>query len=78
MPALKKGYSKVLIYDYVVPDKGAPYSLTGLDWELMNFLASTERTESQWRSLIESAGLKITGIWSHPQFDQSVIETELP
>jgi hypothetical protein len=47
--------------------------------ELMSCLGATERTESQWRSLIESADLKVvTGIWSHPQFDQSLIEVELP
>jgi hypothetical protein len=78
LPALEKGYSKILINDYVVPDKGAPYPLTSLDWELMSCLGATERTESQWRSLIESADLKVTGIWSHPQFDQSLIEVELP
>jgi hypothetical protein len=46
--------------------------------ELMSCLGATERTESQWRSLIESADLKVTGIWSHPQFYQSLIEVELP
>ena len=78
MPALEKGYSKVLINDHVVPDKGAPYYMTGLDWEMMTFLAAVERTELQSRTLIESAGLKVTGIWDHPQSDQSLIEAELP
>ena len=40
-------YSKVLISDHAVPDKGAPYILASLDWEPMNYLAAAERTKSQ-------------------------------
>jgi hypothetical protein len=47
LPALEKRHSEVLINDYVVPDKGAPYILASLDWEPMNYLAAAERTKSQ-------------------------------
>lgn len=87
LPALEPGYSKILINDWVVPDKGAPYPLTALDWELMTFLSAIERTEAHWRELIEAVHgeglggvkgtLKVTGIWHATQYDQSVIEVEL-
>lgn len=45
--AMGKGYSKLLIKDVMLPDKGAHWLMTGLGIELMRFLAGKERTESQ-------------------------------
>ena len=56
MPALEKGYSRILLQEMVVPDKGAHWQLTSLDWELMMHFGGPERTETQWRELIESTG----------------------
>lgn len=77
--AMKKGYSKLILWDFMLPDKAAPPTLTGLDWEMMTFYAGSERSESQWRTLLEhpEVGLKVTQIWSYSEFDQSVIEAEL-
>ena len=77
--AMKRGYSKLIIWDFVLPDKGAPPTLMALDWEMMSFYAASERSESQWRRLLEDPelGLKVTGVWGYSQFDQSVIEAEL-
>jgi hypothetical protein len=77
--AMKKGYSKLLIWDFVLPDKRAPPTLTGLDWEMMTFYAAEERSDAHWRRLLEDSdvGLKVTGTWFYSQFDQSVIEAEL-
>lgn len=77
-PALESGYSKILIQEMVVPDRGAHWQLTSLDWELMTHFGGHERTESEWRNLIESAGLKVSGIYKHPQSQDSLIEVELP
>ena len=40
---------------------------------------SSERTEDQWKALIEDpeVGLKFNGIWEYSQYDQMVIEAEL-
>ena len=78
VPALTKGYSKVLLNEFILPDKGAHWSLTCLDWELMSCLASRQRIEAEFRSLMEAAGLKIVGIFKHPQSGDSLIEAELP
>ncbi|KAH7402918.1 O-methyltransferase [Pyrenochaeta sp. MPI-SDFR-AT-0127] len=77
VPAMKKGYSKVLINDFVVPNEGAHWAQTCLDWELMVSLGARHRTEVEHQTLYEGAGLKITGIWRHPQSMDSLIELEL-
>ncbi|KIW83260.1 hypothetical protein Z517_02505 [Fonsecaea pedrosoi CBS 271.37] len=77
--AMKKGHSKLIIWDFVLPDKALASTLTALDWEMMSFYAASERSEGQWKTLLEDPeiGLKVNGIWSYSQFDQSVIEAEL-
>jgi hypothetical protein len=76
---MKKGYSKLILWEFVLPEKGVPPTLSSLDWEMMTFYAAGERSEGQWRSLLEAQeiGLRVNGIWSYSQFDQSVIEAEL-
>lgn len=78
IPAMEKGYSRLLVIDHVLPDRDSPWNLQALDWELMTFLSARERTEAQWRTLIETAGLKIVNIYKHPQGADACIELELP
>ncbi|KAK3706281.1 hypothetical protein LTR37_012796 [Vermiconidia calcicola] len=73
--AMKPGYSKVLVSDVVLPDKGATRFAAQSDIVMMCLLAGMERNETQWRQLFDRAGLKIIDIWrSTPE---SVIEAEL-
>ena len=44
---------------------------------MMALASSSERTEAQWRSLLQSVGLKITGIWTKEPGVQSLIEAVL-
>lgn len=76
---MEPGYSKLLICDLVLPDKHVPPFPATLDWEMMTYVAAHERTEQEWRGLLEGPdiGLKITGIWHYTQYDQSIIELEL-
>lgn len=46
-PAMKRGYSKLLINENVIPDKGAHYISTGLDMLIMAVFSGAERTERQ-------------------------------
>ncbi|KAJ5131069.1 O-methyltransferase family 2 [Penicillium bovifimosum] len=75
--AMKRGYSKVLINENVIPDTNAYWETTSLDLIMMADFASTERTEAHWHRLVESAGLKITKIWSAQKGVESLIECEL-
>ena len=76
-PGLTKGYSKLLINENVIPDKGAHWVSTGLDMVMMSSFSSSERTEQNWRELLESAGFKIVKIWTYEPGTESLIEAEL-
>ncbi|MCJ1391327.1 hypothetical protein MMC18_004190 [Xylographa bjoerkii] len=75
--AMERGYSTLLINELVVPDKGAAWSVTSMDWLMLALGAVRERTESDWRQLLESVGLKIVKIWMWEQGTESLIEAEL-
>ena len=77
VPAMKPGYSKILINENVIPDTNAYWETTSLDIIMMSVFASTERTEGHWRRLVESAGLKVTKIWTAQRGVESLIECEL-
>jgi len=74
---MEPGYSKILINESVVPDVGAPWQITNLDWTMMAMLINRERTESQWRELLRSVGLQISGIWKPDGGNESIIEAVL-
>ena len=77
-PALEPEYSRILVQEMVVPDKGAQWQLTSLDWGLMQFFSGRERSESEWRKLIEQVdGLKVVQIFKHALSVDSVIEIGL-
>lgn len=64
--SMKPGYSKLLIFECVIPLTGACWEATAGDMLMMTQLSTCERTEDQWHKLIESSGLgpKITKFWS--------------
>lgn len=76
-PGLTKGYSKLLIHEHVIPDKGAHWLSTGLDIVMMVNFSAKERTEQNWRALLESSGFKIVKIWTCEPDVESLIEAEL-
>lgn len=77
--AMKPGYSKLLINENVIPDVGAWWETSALDMVMLTLFCSKERTEADWRNLLEtSAGLKIVKIWSAGKGVESLIEVELP
>lgn len=69
------GYSKILINDVVLPEKGAGRFPTQSDMTMLTLLAAMERTEAHWRTLLEKAGLKDIKIWYGDP--ESVIEAEV-
>jgi hypothetical protein len=75
--AMKKGYSKLLIKELVIPDRGAPWALTAMDVNVIQSLAGQERTEAQFRKLLGDVGLKVEGIWRHERAIDVVIEATL-
>ncbi|KAI1756990.1 putative O-methyltransferase [Xylaria castorea] len=75
--AMRKGYSKLLINDIVMPRTGASLTQTVMDTQCMALGSAYERTEPMWTSLLQEAGLKIVKIWPDGRGYESLIEAEL-
>ncbi|KOC17236.1 O-methyltransferase [Aspergillus flavus AF70] len=71
------GYSKLLIYEVVLPAQGATHLMTTLDLALMSCTSGLERTEEAWRALLKEGGFKVTSISRHPMAVEGVIEAEI-
>ncbi|KAI1102866.1 putative O-methyltransferase [Jackrogersella minutella] len=76
-PAMKRGYSKLLLYEIVLPRTGASIYQASLDVGLMANLSAYERTEAMWTKLINGAGLRIVHTWMDPGGYEGIIEVEL-
>lgn len=75
--AMEPGYSRVLLNESMMPEKGAKPYMAALDINMMGHFAALERTEKQWRELLESAGLRFVKFWESKGSNQGVIEAEL-
>ena len=70
--------SSILIDDWVLPDEGAPQAGASEDMFMMMLLSGMERSESQWKALLNSAGLDIKKIWrAQSGVCECVIEAKL-
>ncbi|KAJ5185532.1 Winged helix-turn-helix transcription repressor DNA-binding, partial [Penicillium cf. griseofulvum] len=74
--AMKKGYSKILIEENVIPDQNAGYTETMHDMIVMAACPGLERTQAMWIQLFSSVGLKISKIWSPSRDSTGIIEVE--
>ena len=75
--AMTKGYSKILLNELVLPNQGASLIAAQVDITMMACLGATERTESQWQQVVDSAGLKIEKIWTEVPETESILEVML-
>ncbi|KAJ4253408.1 hypothetical protein NW762_010566 [Fusarium torreyae] len=75
--AMEPGYSKLLIHESLVSTIKPLARVTTSDITMMACLSAKERTEAEWRQLIESAGLKVLKIWRPLQSVESIIEAEI-
>lgn len=55
-PAMRPGYSKLLIADMVIPPAGASLQQTVMDVQMMSLLSAQERTQAHWAGLLEKGG----------------------
>ncbi|KAF7596037.1 hypothetical protein BBP40_003817 [Aspergillus hancockii] len=77
VPAMERGYSKVLMEEYILPDKNARVLEGMTDIAVMVFCSGLERTRQRFTNLLESAGLKINKFWTREGDGQGIIEAEL-
>ncbi|KAK8117138.1 uncharacterized protein PG998_005419 [Apiospora kogelbergensis] len=76
-PALKRGYSRVLLNEIVLFEETPTLAATSMDMMMLAHFAVKERTERDWRAIIEKAGLRVVKIYSLPGVAESLIEAEL-
>ncbi|KAJ5161069.1 hydroxyindole O-methyltransferase [Penicillium capsulatum] len=77
VPALKKGYSRVLLNEIVVSEEKPTLAATSMDMMMLAHFAVRERTEAEWKDILQQAGLKIVNIHTYPGVAESLIEAEL-
>jgi hypothetical protein len=75
--ALKPGYSRVLLNEIVLSEEQPTIAATSMDMMMLAHLSVRERTESDWRNILQKAGLKFLNLYSYPGVAESLIEAEL-
>ena len=75
--AMTKGYSKLLLNEWILPDSGCTLYEALIDIQMMMGFSGMERTRSQWQELLEKAGLKLDRFWLPPEFGEGIVEASL-
>lgn len=73
---MSPGRSRLLIAEMVIPATGADITAGWFDMTMMT-LSGTERTEQQWRELLQATGFELTEIWTGPGVDAAIVEGRL-
>ncbi|CAG7947250.1 unnamed protein product [Penicillium nalgiovense] len=56
-------YSSVLIHEKAMPETNIPWMAAIGDMTMMTAFSAAERTKNEWETLLNKAGLKLTGFW---------------
>jgi hypothetical protein len=67
----------VLLNEIVVSEEHPTLATTSMDMMMLAHFAVRERTEADWKIILEKAGLKFLHIYTYPGVAESVIEAEL-
>lgn len=70
--------SVIVIDEIVIPPTGANHKLLHYDLAMMATASAMERTEKQWRALIESCGLKVRDAWIYDESMQWALIVAVP
>lgn len=76
-PALKPGYSRVLLNEIVVSEEHPSLAATSMIMMMLAHFAVRQRTEADWGAILKQAGFKILHIYTYPGVAEGVIEAEL-
>ncbi|KAL9092356.1 MAG: hypothetical protein Q9159_000864 [Coniocarpon cinnabarinum] len=74
VPTAGGGQSKLLINENVIPAKNCPAQAAALDLMMSAYHAARERSEGEWRALLEGSGYKVTGVFTGRGVDEGVVE----
>lgn len=71
--------SVLLVDETVLPETGVNFVAASIDLTMLGAFASMERTEEEWRSLMESAGLELVKVYNYnPTDNECVMDVRLP
>lgn len=71
------GYSKLLLHELILPDQGASSFQSILDLTMMTFNGGMERSQKQWRLLLERAGFEVIKFWIPEEDADGIVEAIL-
>ncbi|KAJ5385539.1 hypothetical protein N7517_003450 [Penicillium concentricum] len=77
VPALVRSYSRVLLNEIVLSEAKPTLATTSMDMIMLSHFGVRERTEVEWRRILEQVGLRVIGIYTYPGVAESLIEAEL-
>ena len=76
--AMTPGYSKLIIANTVIADENVPLRQSGLDITMLLLHNGSQRSEAEWRQLLEEAGFTVNNIWHPPGDGDGIIVAEVP
>lgn len=75
---MEPGYSKIILYESILPDGGCSLLQAGMDIYMMGMHAGMERTRTQWTRLLDGEGFRIVKFWMPPGGEgEGIVEAEL-
>lgn len=75
---MKPGYSRLLLHELIVPEQHTDTFTAVFDLVMMSFNAGAERTEQQWKGLLDISGFKVIKVWPAPEMGaDGIIEAVL-
>lgn len=76
-PAMKHGYSRLLLNEIVIPSINPSAHQTSVDLMMAGAVGARERTEQQWEEFLQSCGFRVVKFWHSYAAHESIVEAEL-
>lgn len=76
-PAMKRGFSKIIMEEYILPDQNASSLPCTTDMAVLMFCSGLERTRRRWENLLSANGLRALKYWTREGEGLGIIEAEL-
>lgn len=71
--------SILLVDEMILPEAGTHVDAASMDLTMLSAFAGMERTEAQWRSIIDKVGLSLRAIYVYnPLSHEGVMDLRLP
>ncbi|KAJ5689626.1 Plant methyltransferase dimerization [Penicillium macrosclerotiorum] len=76
-PAMKRGFSKIIMEEYILPDQNASSLPCTTDMAVMIFCSGLERSRQRWDNLLSANGLRALKYWAREGDGLGIVEAEL-